>query len=120
MARTRTTLLGNDADAVPRRLVILLSILVLLGLASTGAAVINAKATNNASQADVERNVLLTQRLTELTEQLKNKQAGDSASSVKFREDTRLLILAICANTENAARKVGAMAQACPDVLTNP
>lgn len=109
------------ADAAIRRhamLPLLVGLILLIGLGSVAAffSVKNSKDTTDASQQADQRNVELTRQLTVLTEQVAAFQRQSNDEAVKFRNDSRLLQLAICAQIEGLAKQAHLQVQPCPRV----
>lgn len=106
-------LMRKNEDKRPWGLILLLTVAVITGLASVPLQVANLRSTNSASKADV-------QRAQELTEALAEQEARTARESKQFREDTRLLILAICDQIEAVASQAELEVPPCPRVSTNP
>lgn len=108
----------EDAQRRHALIPLMVAIVLLIGLGATSTvfSVRNARATDAASTADVERNADLTRRLTSLTQQLAEAQNADTASAVAFRNDSRRLQLAICDQIEAVARQAHLDVPPCPRV----
>lgn len=97
---------------------LLLAIVLLIGIGSVSAvfSVKNARATDAASKADVERNAALTEQLTDLTRQYAAAQQQSNDSAVAFRNDSRRLLLALCDQIEAVAEQARLEVPPCPRV----
>lgn len=101
-------------------LLIALTFLIALGAAGTFASIQNARTTNAASRADVQRNAQLTRDLTKLTSDYAEQQAAAERAAGTFREDNRRLTLALCAQVAALAKRAGVPVDPCPPVPAPP
>jgi CHASE1-domain containing sensor protein len=97
-------------------LLLVIGLLIALGATATVFSIKNARGQAAASKADVQRNAILTQRLTDLTQQLKTSQESDAQSAVVFRNDSRRLLLALCDQIEQVALQAHLNVPPCPRV----
>lgn len=104
---------ATHADPVLRRLMLLLTVAVVLGVLATAAAVVGAQQTRAASRADVVR-------AADLTRQLSEQQREAERRSYAVRTDTRVLLEAICGQIEAVAVQAALTVEACPPLPPVP
>ena len=97
----------THAHPALRRIMLLLTVLIILGTAATTASILTARGQGRASQADVERAAALTAELARQTVRAEQR-------TYDTRVDTRTLLDAICDQIEAVAVQARLNVPACP------